>query len=149
MSPFTVDPPRGGSYADVVKRLELTQIRICQRCGRGKAQLTASDGATVSVPLDPIRARALANRAGDLRPLAEIVLEQLAAGGSPITEVVLDVVDGALRALLSLTDADVVACPAEDGVELAVRGELALYATDEAMAHATGRPGATDPETIH
>jgi hypothetical protein len=132
-----------------VKRLELTQVRICQRCGRGKAQLTASDGATISVPLDPVRARGLANRTGDLRPLAEVVLERLAAGGNKITDVVLDVDDGALRALVSFADTDVVACPAQDGVELAVRGELALYATDEALAHATGRPGATDPETIH
>lgn len=132
-----------------VKRLELVQIRICQRCGRGNAQLTASDGATVAVPLDPIRARALANRTGDLRPLTEIVLERLTAGGTAITEVVLDVDDGALRALVSLADAEVVACPAQDGVDLAIRGDLALYATDEAMAHATGRAGATDPETIH
>ena len=133
----------------VVKRLELTQVRICQRCGRGKAQLTASDGAILSVPLDPIRARALANRTGDLRPLADVVLEGLTAAGTAIKEVVLDVDDGALRALLSLADADVVTCPAQDGVELAVRGDLALYATDEAMAHSTGRPGARDPETIH
>jgi hypothetical protein len=132
-----------------VKRLELTQIRICQRCGRGKAQLTTSDGETLSVPLDPIRARALANRASDLRPLGEVVLERLVAGGTPVTEVVLDVDAGALRALLSLAEADVVTCPAEDGVELAVRGNLALYATDEAMAHCTGRARATDPETIH
>jgi hypothetical protein len=132
-----------------VKRLELIQVRICQRCGRGKAQLSASDGATLSVPLDPVRARALANRGDDLRPLAEVVLEHLTAAGNAITEVVLDVADNALRSLVSFADGDVVACPAQDGVELAVRGELTLYATDEALAHANGRAGATDPETVH
>ena len=132
-----------------MKRLELTQVRICQRCGRGTAQLTASDGATLSIPLDPVRARALAKSSDDLRPLAEVVLERLTAAGTAITDVVLDVDENALRALVTFTDADMVACPAQDGVELAVRGALTLYATDEAMAHANGRPAATDPETIH
>jgi hypothetical protein len=146
----------------VVTRLEVAAIRVCGRCGRGVAELRSGDGATLGIRLDPVRARELGRPAlpNDVRSLTDLVLERLRAGDRAPGEVVLDVADGRLRALLSLVgegDAgDVVACTAEEGVALAVRGPLALYATAEAMALAVagaGRPephgGGSGPETVH
>jgi len=154
-------PPAG--YAIGVKRLELARIRVCNRCGRGGAELRGEDGERLVIPLDPGRARELAdaNGADDVRSLTELLLEQLAAGGLAASEVVLDVADGRLRALLSFVRAsepDVVGCTPEEGIALAVRGGLKIYATDEALAHATAggsaakqdRHGGTGgPDTIH
>jgi len=58
------------------------------------------------------------------------------------------VAEGRLRALLSFVrpeGADVVGCTAEEGVALAIRGELRLYATDEALAHAAAEPAKAAP----
>ena len=119
-----------------MKRLELVRIRVCNRCGRGGAELRGEDGERLVVPLDPVRAR------------------QLAAAGVEAREVVLDVADGRLRALLSFVRAgetDVVGCTTDEGVALALRGGLRLYATDEALAHAAAdRPKAAGgPDTVH
>jgi hypothetical protein len=138
---------RSGRYAYVVRRLEVVRIRVCSRCGRGGAELCAEDGGTFVVPLDPVRARQLSSGTADVRPLAELALEQLAARGLDAREVVIDVADGRLRGLLSLVkgdESDVVGCTAEEGVELAIRGGLKLYASDEALAHAAAR--AAGPE---
>ncbi len=152
---------RAGRYANGVKRLELVRIRRCGRCGRGGAELRGADGENLVVPLDAIRARQLTEegRADDVRSLTELVVEQLAAGGVVANEVVLDVTDGRLGALLSFVrggEPDVVACTAEEGVALAIRSALPLYATDEALAHASARatkpqrPGGTGgPQTVH
>lgn len=129
-----------------MKRLELERIRVCQRCGRGIAELRGDDGALVTVSLDPVRTRDLA-RAGDddeIRTLTDLTLEQLEASGRQPGEVVLDLADGKLRALLSFDrdgDPDVVTCTAEEGVALVARGGLRLYATDEALAHGASRVG--------
>lgn len=131
-----------------MKRLELKQLRVCQKCGRGRAELESSDGAHLSIPLDPVRARELSGRHAedDVRWLADLVLGQLASSGARPTEVVLDRGAGGLRALLSFTrgtEHDVVACTAQEGIGLAIRGRLALYATDDAFAGvvaATGGP---------
>jgi hypothetical protein len=128
-----------------VKRLELKHVRVCQKCGRGRAELESADGARLSVPLDPVRARELSpNRTGDdrdeVRWLGEFVLSQLVSAGATPTEVVLDQGEGGLRALLSFRhrdEHDVLACTAQEGIGLAVRGKLALYATDEAFARDT------------
>jgi hypothetical protein len=145
-----------GGYASRVKRLELVRIRVCNRCGRGGAELRAEDGERLVVPLDPVRARQLADagREEDVRSFTDFVLADLAAGGVAAREVVLDVDGGRLRALLSFVrddETDVVGCTAEEGVALALRGGLRLYATDEALAHALGdRPKpAGGPETVH
>jgi len=39
-----------------VKRLELQEVRICKKCGRGRALLLSDDDESLSVPLDPVRA---------------------------------------------------------------------------------------------
>ena len=138
-----------------MKRLELVRVRVCGRCGRGGAELRGEDGARLVVPLDAVRARQLANagREEDVRSFTDLVLEQLAAGVEA-REVVLDVAEGRLCALFSFVrtgETDVVGCTAEEGVALALRGGLRLYATDEALAHAAvDRPkAARGPDTVH
>jgi hypothetical protein len=140
----------------VVKRLELERIRVCQKCGRGGAELRSDDGTILKVPLDAVRTRELTHtRDGDeVRSLTELTLEHLEANGRQPGEVVLDLADGKLRALLCFDrdgESDVVACTADEGVALVVRGGLRLYATDEAMAHGTGRVDKPHggPETVH
>jgi hypothetical protein len=137
-----------------VKRLELTRIRVCGRCGRGAADLHTADGDRLVVPLDPVRARELsvAEASDDLRSLTDFVLERL--GSRRIGEVVLDVARGRLHALLSLAggeDSEVLACTAEEGVALAIRGSLRLYATEDALAHgAASKPARHGgPDTVH
>jgi hypothetical protein len=140
-----------------VTRLELERIRVCDRCGRGKADLRGENRERLSVTLDRARARELTRpeTQDELRTLTEVVLERLEAGGLAPREVVLDVVDGRLQGLLTLArgdDSDVIACTAEEGLALAVRGGLKLYASDEALAHGKARPGSRDrrgPETVH
>ena len=129
-----------------VKRVELQCIRICNRCGRGSAELRSEDGAIIVITLEAARARELSREhtTGELRSLVDLVLDQLSTDGRDPGEVVLDVIDGRLHALLSFVhngDSDVVSCTAEEGVALALRGDLKLYATDEALMHATDRPG--------
>jgi len=127
-----------------VKRLELVGVRLCERCGRGGAELRSEDGETLVVPLDPVNARALSGAECDLRSLADLLVERLPAAGVEASEVVLDVAEERLRALFSFAregEEDVVACAAGEGVALAVRGGLKLYATDEALAHAAQRAG--------
>jgi hypothetical protein len=140
-----------------VRRLALVRIRVCGRCGRGAAELQSDQGDLLSVPLDPVRARELTRpgAADELPTLPDVVLERLAAAGLVVREVVLDVTDGRLRGLLSVArgeEADVIGCTAEEGVSLALRGPLKLYASEEALAHGAGRRGRPDrhgPETIH
>jgi hypothetical protein len=142
-----------GRYADGVKRLELARIRVCSRCGKGRAELRTADGDRLVVPLDPIRARELseAGASDELRSLTDYVLEHLGSGR--IGEIVLDIANGRLRALVSLVrdDAEVLACTAEEGVALAIRGSLRLYATDEALAHGAAAKAARHggPDTVH
>jgi len=152
----SVDRGGPGGYASRVKRLGLVRIRVCSRCGRGGAELRGEDGERLVVPLDAVRARQLANagREEDMRSFTDLVLEQLAAAGVEAREVVLDVAEGRLCALLSFVrtgDTDVVGCTAEEGVALALRGGLRLYATAEALAHAAvDRPkAARGPDTVH
>jgi len=141
----------------IVKRLEVAGVRVCQRCGRGRAELRSEDGSTLAIGLDPGRTRDIQPNGGEsVQSLTDLILEQFAGVAR---EVVLDVVDGHLSALLSLTRdgvSDVVACTPQEGLALAVRGELKLYATDEALARGAtetakveqgGGPGG--PDTLH
>src|SRR4051794_10836295 len=85
-------------YAGDVQRVSIERIRICPRCGRGRAELRGEDGATLVVPLDATRSRQLAATTDDdLRSLTDLMLEQLEAGGRQPGEVVLEVADGRLR----------------------------------------------------
>jgi len=144
----------GERYADAVKRLELSRIRACSRCGRGSAELRSDDGDRLVVSLDPVRARQLSatDATGDLRSLTDFILDGL--GSRRLGEVVLERADGRLRALLSLLrddESEVLACTAEEGVALALRGGVRLYATDDALAHGAS-PGTTrddGPDTVH
>jgi len=118
------------------------RIRMCQRCGRSGAELRSEDGDRLVVPIDPARTREFTetNATDDVRSLTDLVLEQLTTRGQGVSEVVLDVFDGRLRALVSFgagSEPDVVACTADEGLALAVRGELKLYATEEALDHAS------------
>jgi len=149
----------GERYPGRVERLELTRIRVCDRCGRGSAELRAPSGATVVVTLDPVRARQLRDRkADDGRTLTDVALEAIQASGAAVSEVVLDVSAERLGGLVSLVrdgDSNVVACTAEEAVALAVRGGIRIYATAEALAHASARSAKAAPnggaggETIH
>lgn len=129
-----------------VRRLELKRVRVCSRCGRGRAELEGSDGERIEVPLDGPRARALAGEQDEVGSLSAFVLGQAANAGTTFGEIVFDRGPVGLRALLSLTragESDVVACTAQEGVELAVRGRLAMYATDDALARETDAPRST------
>ena len=138
-----------------VKRLQLERIRVCDRCGRGSAELCGADGEKLVVTLDAVRARQLAGptRGDEIRCLTDVVLERLGDTGAQLSEVVLDVLDGRLGALVSLVgerEPEIVACTAQEGVALAVRGGVKLYATDDALAHGVARQASSTPtETIH
>src|SRR5579875_1803568 len=132
-SPRRLTRPRRGGIASVVRRVELSAVRICERCGRGRAELTAGDGTLLAVPLDPVCAREH-------------------AAGIALREIVLDVQAGVLRALVTYargSEVDVAGCSPQEGIRLAVRRGLRLYATDEALAHAAARPGTRGSETFH
>jgi len=133
----------------VVTRLELSRIRVCRRCGRGGAELRGPDGTVIVIPLDGARARELRDGTGtgtgaDVPSWVDVVLGLLGAAGRDPRDVVLDVADDRLRGLVSLGTAgepEVVGCTPEEGVTLALRAGLKLYATDEAIAHAAARSG--------
>jgi hypothetical protein len=113
------------------------------------------------VPLDPVRARELRadTPSDEVELLIDRVLASLERDGASPQEIVLDLSDGKLRGLLSCARGDeheVIACTAEEGVALAIRGSLKLYATDEALADASAhtqkpdhRGGAGGPDTLH
>jgi hypothetical protein len=136
-----------------VKRVELGDIRICKKCGRGRATLLTDDGETISIPLDPARARILGTPASEAEVpwLTAMVLERLTQEDRTLQEIVLDLDGGALRALVSCHregELEVLACTPQEGIDLASRAGVPLYATDEALVHATG--SATVPgETLH
>lgn len=142
-----------------VKRLELARLRVCGRCGRGGAELRGTEGEKLVVTIDSVHVRQLRNEETDVPALADVLLAQLHAPNASLREVVLDVAHGRLRALVSVQrgdEADVSECPAGEGVVLAVRGELRLYATDEALAfgaaraaRAVRRGGDGGTETLH
>jgi hypothetical protein len=136
-----------------VKRIELGDIRICRRCGRGRAQLVTDDGETISIPLDPARARVLGTPTteADVGWLTALVLDRFTQEGRTLQEIVLDLDGGALRALVSSrrdAELEVFACTPQEGVDLASRAAVPLYATDDALAHATGAAAAPG-ETLH
>jgi hypothetical protein len=138
--PDLTERVRGG-YAEGVKRFELARIRSCRKCSRTAAELRSEDGVVMVVPVDAHRAHELSDphAPGALGSLTEFVLSQLDAAKRRPTEIVLDLHDGRLRGLVALADDGVIGCTAEEGIALAVRGDLPLYATDEALAHATAR----------
>ena len=152
-SPRRLTRPRRGGIASVVRRVELSAVRICERCGRGRAELTAGDGTLLAVPLDPVCARELAAGGDtDVQSLDALVLAGLEAAGIALREIVLDVQAGVLRALVTYargSEVDVAGCSPQEGIRLAVRRGLRLYATDEALAHAAARPGTRGSETLH
>jgi hypothetical protein len=129
-----------------VRRLELKRVRICSRCGRGRAELEGADGERIEVVLDAPRARDLSGQQDEARSLTAFVIARAAESQTTFGEVILDLGPAGLRALLSVTragESDVVACTAQEGVELAVRAGLAMYATDEALAREVEAPRST------
>lgn len=138
-----------------MQRLELSRVHVCQRCGRGRAELTGPTGTTLSVRLDQAGAQELSagrNAATEVRWLSEMVLANLAASGAQAKEVVFDLDGSRLRAFLSFLragEADVVAASPQEGLVLAVRGDLPLYASDEAMADGAARDAAAGAKTVH
>jgi hypothetical protein len=125
-----------------VQRIRLAGIRICHRCGRGKAEFIDDAGViAMRVAIDPLRSRELSRDEGeeDLLSLSDLVLTQLAERGVDTREVVFDVEGDCLRALLSFThdgEPDVIECTPQEGISLGVRGALKFYATTEALAQA-------------
>jgi hypothetical protein len=131
-----------------VRRLALVRIRVCTRCGRGGAEFKAEDGGKLVVRLEPARAVELRGepKSDEMRWMTDVVLAQLEATGQGVREVVLDQVDGIMRAFLTLAKAgdasgepEVVACTPEEGVAIALRGGFRLFATDEALTAPRGR----------
>jgi hypothetical protein len=136
-----------------VKRVELGDVRICRKCGRGRANLLTDDGDMISIPLDSARARVLGvpPADGDVAWLSTLVVERLTQDGRTLHEIVLDLDGPVLRALVSCrrdAELEVFACTPQEGVEIASRANVPLYATDEALAHATGTAGPSR-ETLH
>ena len=138
---------------DAVKRLELVRVRVCQRCGRGRAELEGADGAALAIPLDPVRAHELERQGDDDVPwLSAVLLGLVRSSGATIREVVLDADSRGLRALVSISrgdDVDVVACTPQEGVGLAARGRLPLYATSDALATPGEEPDAGGHDRLH
>lgn len=136
-----------------MKRLELQEVRICKKCGRGRALLLSDDDDSLSIPLDPVRARRLAGERDDVRCLGDFLIDHLREGGIPPTDVVLDRVPAGLRALVSLRrgeEIDVLSCTAQEGLEIALRGDLHLYATADVFEAQADRAAERDPgETLH
>jgi hypothetical protein len=150
-------PLTGGSDASIdggVKRLELVRVRVCQRCGRGRAELEGADGAALAVPLDPLRAHELERQGApdDVPWLSGVLFGLVKASGGVIREVVLDADPRGLRALVSISrgdDVDVVACTPQEGVGIAARGRLPLYATADALATPGDEPDASGHDRLH
>jgi hypothetical protein len=137
-----------------VKRLELKHVRLCQKCGRARAELETPDGQRLSVPMDAVRARELSSEERELGWLEDALLARLRAAGAEPAEVVLDAGPTGLRGLLSVVergDVDVIACTPQEAIGLSLRGRLRLYATPEALASdAAAGPGEHDPgSTVH
>lgn len=135
-----------------MRRLELGAIRICKRCGHGRAELLTDDGESLSVRVGPNRARVLAalesGSTEDVPWLGDVV-----AGGAQTTrlcvsDVVLDDGPVGLRGLVTWTGDDgvtVAACEPDEALETAMRMGVPIFATDEALgaASATEPPGHT------
>ena len=132
----------------------MLRVRRCHGCGRGRAELGSDDGIVITVPLDPPRADELVGRDGAEDPprLTAVVLDLLAKDGWTVRDIVLDMTDHGLQALITRTRADeleVIAATAQEGVGLAVRGSLPMYATDEALDPATESSDPEDHGTLH
>ena len=137
-----------------MKRLELVRVRVCQRCGRGRAELEGADGAALAIPVDPVRAHELERHgeSDDVPWLSALFLELMRGAGSNVREVVLDADARGLRALVSITrgdDTDVVACTPQEGVGLAARGRLPIYATADALATAQPASDSDGHDRLH
>jgi hypothetical protein len=81
-----------------------------------------------------------------------VVLDILAKDGWTVRDIVLDTADHGLQALITRTRADeveVIAATAQEGVGLAVRGTLPMYATDEALEPAAESSDPGDHGTLH
>jgi hypothetical protein len=137
-----------------VKRLELVRVRVCQRCGRGRAELEGADGAALAIPVDPVRAHELERHgeSDDVPWLSGLFLELVRGAGGNVREVVLDADARGLRALVSITrgdDTDVVACTPQEGVGMAARGRLPIYATADALATAQPASESDGHDRLH
>ena len=132
-----------------VKRLELGRLRLCKKCGRGGAELRSADGELMVVAIDPLRVRELRGEppSDDVESILDRWLASLRRDGDEPQEVVLDLSDGKVRGLLTCARGDthdVISCTAEEGVALALRGSLKLYATEEALAASSTRSAKPD-----
>lgn len=142
-------------YLPLVRRLELGTIRICKRCGRGRAELLTDDGESVSVRLGANRARLLADLGGqppdDVPWLGDVLARGAAGAGRRVSDVVLDDGPHGLRGLVTWADdeqaAAVAACEPEEALEAALRTGVPIYATEEALR--PGSDGERPGHTLH
>jgi hypothetical protein len=144
----------GAGTTGVVQRLELTRIHACERCGRGRAELATGEGDVLVVGLDAAAVQELreGREGGEVPWLSSLLLELLGARRDALREVVLDAGPKGLRALLTLSHGDttdVIACAAQEGIALAVRGALPLYATAEALEAGGRRERSRGGERLH
>lgn len=144
-------------YLTAVYRLALGSIRICRRCGRGRAELLTEDGEALVVRLDPGRARILHDlgrddvAAPDLPWMTALAVADAETAGRRVTDVVLDAGPHGLRGLVSwLGDGttDVIACEPQEALEWAMRTTAPVFATDEAL-HREPDPDDRENETVH
>lgn len=138
-----------------MRRLELGAIRICKRCGRGRAELLTDDGESVAVRLGPGRARLLADLgrapSEDVPWLGDVLVRAAAGAGRQVSDVVLDDGPHGLRGLVTWADGEqaaiVAACEPEEALEAALRTGVPIYATDEALR--PGSDGERPGHTLH
>lgn len=124
-----------------MRRVDLGTIRICKRCGRGRAELIAGDGDTLVVRLGPNRARLLADLPEREQPdvpwLGALVVRRAAEEALTVSDVVLDDGPQGLRGLITWAAGDasvtVAACEPEEALETALRLGVPIFATDEAL----------------
>ncbi len=103
----------------------------------------------MEVVLDAPRAQELAGQGDDVPSLTSFLLAQAEDTGTTFGELILEKGPAGLRALLSITragESDVISCTAQEGVGLAIRAGLTMYATDEALASEAGE---APPSTLH
>jgi hypothetical protein len=139
-----------------MQRLELIRVRRCNDCGRGRAELATDDGTIITVALDASRVDDLARwpdkPAEGPADLTGVVVDLLGKDGWTVRDVVFDTATRGLRALVTRMrseEVEVIEATAQEGLALALRGQVPMYATDEAIEPSSDRPDPGPHGTLH